>query len=261
MRITIGDTLRNSVYAFVYGREGVGKTSLVMTLADPKTKKGVAFITAERNGPSSLVTQGYPKDIPVEVLLPARDPFLDIVGSVKAFGADKTITAICLDGITVIAGYAIDFFSKGKGEKALGYDGWGKILTGFRQVEHALATVADAGKSVVLTSWEREPEWTPAPFDSSVRIVNEMGRPLIQGQAKHWLPGRCDIVARMTAHFTKQTVPGGKPKSVFKAELQVNASKEWFAKSRWALPDPCPANLAEIVRIAKQQREAALKSQ
>lgn len=243
MRTNIGALARNNIYAFIYGAEGTGKTLLPMTLADERGY-GVAFITADMSGPTSLLSMGYPRDIPVEVLPPGgEDPFDAAIAAIQSFANDKTIRVICLDGATVMCGRAVDHYSDGQGEKALGWEGWGQILNGFRQVEGALDRATRAGKSVVITAWEAEPTYEDT---MAGKTLKDEGRPLLQGRAKTWLPGNCDIVARLTSTFKTVSV-GGKAEKKFSATLQVNRGRDWLAKTRWKLPDPCPADLKWIL--------------
>lgn len=239
--------LRNRIYAFVYGAEGSGKTRLAMSLANPDGY-GVSYITPESSGPTSLISAGYPKDIPVEVLPPSgEDPFEPCIAAIEDFAADKSITTICIDGCTVICGRAVDHLSGGEGEKALGWDGWGQVLNGFRQIEAACERANRAGKSIILTAWENPPQYEDTMGGRVLKDGGE-GRPLLQGKAATWLPGNCDIVARITSTFKTVNV-NGKAERKFQAQLQVNRRNDWLAKSRWPLPDPCPANLKEILRI------------
>lgn len=251
MRTTVGDLVTGNIYAFVYGAEGVGKTLLPMTLAN-NDGLGVAYITAEKSGPTSLISAGYPGNLPVEVLPDNEEPFDTAVAALNDFASDKSIHCICLDGLSVMSGAAIDFLSDSKGEKALGYDGWAAILSGFRRVEAACNRAFRQGKSVVLTAWEAPPTYEDTLGGQALK---EEGRPWLQGKAKYWMPGKCDIVARMTSTFRTVAV-NGKATKQFEGKLHLKRGAGWVAKSRWDLPDPCPADLQWILSEVKKQAAA-----
>jgi len=249
-RMKLGAMLRKNIYAFVYGREGVGKTNLIMSLAHKSDGSDIAIITPESSGPTSILSRGFSGDIAVELLPPSgHDPFEPCIKAIESFTRDPSISGICVDGLTVMCGRGIDFLSDGQGEKAMGYDGWGQLLNGFRMVEAAAEKASRAGKSVLFTAWENPPQYEDTMGGQSVKAL---GRPLLQGKAQTWMPGNCDVVARMTSKFTKEVV-NGKAMPVFKASLQVNANAEWFAKTRWLLPDPCPADLKYILQQVQSQ--------
>lgn len=254
MKTTIGQAMKGVLYVFVYGEEGVGKTRLVTTLSRRKDGMDLAFITPEESGPTSIVSAGFSPNIPMWVLPMGTNPFEEAAAAITEATRIKGLTALCVDGITTMFGQAIDLFSEGQGEKELGWGGWGQILNEARKLEFACRAAKAKGLSIVMTAWDREPQYEEAAF-ASAPILKEKGRPLIQGQAKKWLPGNVDIVARMTASFVKE--PDPKTKKLvkrWKGELQVNASKEWLAKSRWRLPDPCPADLGWILNQVKTQK-------
>lgn len=244
MRTSVGKLIRNAIYAFVYGDEGVGKTLLPMTLADA-SGHGVAYVTAEHGGPTSLKSAGYPSDVPVELIGPGEDPFAVAIAGIESFSRDKTIRVVCLDGITKLFGRAIDLYSGGEGEKALGFEGWQHILAEARKMEAACDKLIHQGKSVVMTAWARPPEYTENAFGGGAAL-KELGRPFIQGSARFWIPGSCDIVARMTSKVSK-TMQNGKPVTQWKGELQVQNRNDYIGKTRWKLPDPCPADLKWIL--------------
>ena len=257
MRTTIDKLMRNNIYLFCYGAEGVGKTLLAMTLADAKGR-GVAYITADPSGPTSVRNRGYPGDIPVE-LLPGEgeDPFGIAVSAINTFARDPSIHCICVDGLSVICGRAVDFLSGGEGEKALGFDGWGQVLKGFRDIEGACDGATRKGKSIILTAWEIEPEYRDLPKAlGGGRTMEKEGHPYLQGKAQIWMPGNCDIVARMTSRFVTVKGNDGKAARRFQGSLHVNregAAQDWKVKSRWSLPSPCPADLRWILDKVKNQ--------
>lgn len=242
--------VKDRIYAFIYGAEGVGKTSLVMTLSKMEGGLDVAFITAEPSGPTSVISLGYSPDIPCVILPEGEEPFDPAIEALEMFAADKSVRAICLDGITVMCGLAVTVLSDGAGEKALGWEGWGQVLNGFRRVEMAAEKAVRAGKSVVLTAWENPPTYEPAAFGDPQ--LKEEGRPMLQGKAKFWVPGKCDIVGRMTSTFKTVNV-GGKAEKKFAGTLQVRRGNDYLAKTRWKLPDPCPADLQKILDLVQGQ--------
>jgi hypothetical protein len=253
-RKTIGSMMRGNIYAFIYGQEGVGKTRLAMSLSKVKGGLDVGYITAESSGPTSLISAGFSPDIACELLPPSGgDPFPPAVEAIKSFARDPKIHTIVVDGCTVICGRAVDHYGNGEGEKALGWEGWQAVLTGFRAIEVECEKASRAGKNVILTAWENEPK-TADTMDGA--DIVEKGRPLLQGKAKTWLPGNCDIVARLTASFIP--IPGSKSKEMqYKGTLQVHATEEWLAKTRWNLPQKCPANLQWILDRVEEQKKAA----
>lgn len=241
---------RKALYVMVYGVEGSGKTCLAMTLAD-KDKKGVGYITHESSGPTSLVSIGYPADTPVELLTPGIDPFPETYKALREMAKDPTIQTICLDNVTAICGNAVMFYSDGEGDKQMGYDGWGYVKAGFMGISAECDKITRAGKSVVITAWEREPSYENT---KGGQVLKDVGRPQLQGDAKHWVPGNADLIARISSKFVSEIDPVTKKnKKTFKSSLQVHASGLFLAKTRWALPNPCPADLKFILKeISKQ---------
>lgn len=255
-RTTIGKMMRGNIYAFVYGREGVGKTNLITTVLTDPQGLDLGIVTAESSGPTSLVNRGYSPDIACELLPPSgEDPFPVAVAAIQSFTKDPKIKSILVDGTTVICGRAVDHFGNGDGEKALGWEGWAAVLNGFRQIEAACEKASRAGKNVVITAWENPPKVTDNGMGAGSQVA-EIGRPLLQGKASTWLPGNCDIVARLTSRYTKNAV-GGKTVMEYKGTLQVHATDEWLAKTRWALPEKCPADLKWILSQINGQQKAA----
>jgi len=250
---TIGKLPRGQIYAFIFGAEGVGKTTLAMSLADANGR-GVAFVTSDQSGPTSLLTQGFPSDIPVDVLPGSGiDPFPATIRAIQSFANDKSIHCISLDNVTTLCGRAVDYLSNGEGEKAMGWDGWGQLLAGFRQIESACDRATRAGKSVIITAWE-----APPTYEDTLggRVLKEEGRGDLQGKAKRWVPGNCDIIARMTCRFVTESIPGGKSRRVFKGQLHTQRygeAADYAVKSRWNIPSPCPADLRWILNEVKKQ--------
>ncbi len=258
MRTTSDKTLRKKVYAFVYGPTGSGKTRLAMTMSQKQRGEDVAFVTAEESGTTSLATAGFTR-CPVEVLSPTDDWDGIVqcgVDTIDEWAQSKDINAICLDGVSAICGYAVDVLSDGAGEKELGWDGWAQVLNGFRQLELAMNRASHAGKSCIITAWEE-----PATYEETVggTSVKTPARPLLQGKAKVWLPGKADIIARMSSKHVTVT-ENGKAKKKWKGFLHCHGTDEYMAKTRWTLPDPVPADLAEILALVHGQRNAIVKS-
>ncbi len=257
MRTTIGQMTKERLYAMIYGEEGSGKTALIMTLRTKDDGSDIAFITPEPSGPTSVISLGYSARIPVEILSADSDPTEECIKAIESFSKDKTITGICIDGTTVMCGRMIDFLSDGEGEKALGFEGWQQILSNFRAIERAAEKATRLNKSVIYTAWQAEPKYEATLAGQS---LTERGRPLLQGNARKWLPGNCDIVARMTSSFKKEVDPKTKKAiSKWSGQLHVNATDEWLAKSRWKLPSPMPADLKAVLNALRSQAAAAKK--
>lgn len=263
--------LRNVIYAFVYGREGAGKTRLAMTLAKDKNDIGIGYVTAESSGVTSLVTAGFNRKIPVEVLPPAgEDPFPHAVAALESFRKDPSIHTVVLDGCTVICGRAVDHLDD-DGDGKIDWDSWSTILAGFRHIEAVCEKITRGDKakgippkSVIMTAWEKAATYEPHPFQRGVQVLKDSGRPLLQGQAQTWLPGNVDIIARITSGMKKvevaKTLDNGKKIKVFKekftSELQVKPTDEWLAKTRWdELPNPCPADLRLILDMVNGKKK------
>jgi len=262
MRTTVSKLVRQTIYAVVYGATGVGKTLLPMSLADA-AGRGVSFVTADQSGLTSVLTQGYPGDIPVEILPAAgEDPFPMAVAAIESFTRDSTIKVICVDGATTICMRAVDFHSGGEGEKALGYDGWGMIFNGFRLIEAACDKATRANKSVVITALETPPEYEDIKtLAGRVKTLTKEGTLFVQGKGRVWVPSQADIFGRMTGKFVSKNV-NGKVERKYKAELWVNregALVDWDVRSRWKLPSPCPADLRWILDHVKTQGGSTLR--
>jgi hypothetical protein len=91
------------------------------------------------------------------------------------------------------------------------------------------------------------------------RVIKEGHRPLLQGQAKDWLPGKVDIIARMSSKTTKKAV-GKEVKREWNGFLYCYGTDEYLAKTRWTLPDPAPADLKKILGIVRGQRDSIVKA-
>jgi hypothetical protein len=217
---------------FIYGIEGSGKTRAAMTIK-PEAPEGVAYITPESGGPTSLLSAGYPSSIQIELLEnDGNDPFEKVIRSLQAFGNDPKIHTICVDGCTGICGKAIDHFSNGRGEKAMGYDGWGYMLNGWRQVEAAAEKLFRKGKNIIYTAWEMPPTYSDS---FGTKVLDHVGRPYIMGKGQLWLPGNVDIIARITSTFVSEKDPtSGKMVKKFKSTLNLPSSaRKTLPPGRW----------------------------
>lgn len=254
-KTTLGGLVKERLYAFIYGAEGTGKTRLGMSLAGPKGE-GLGIITAEEGGPTSLLSAGASLDLPIYLLPPAgEDPFPHVKQAITELTRDPKVRIIMLDGCTSISGRAIEFLSSGEGEKALGFPGWQEILANFRQIEGLAEKAVRAGKSFIFTSWEREPDYEDT---LGGKVLKSEGGPLLAGQAKTWLPGNVDILARMTSKFVQVKDPNtGKLVKQWQGQLQLHRDGAWKAKSRWALPSPYPADLRKMLADVRGQAPAA----
>lgn len=253
-KTTLGGLIRKRMYAFVYGAEGTGKTRLGLSLAGPKGE-GLAVITAEEGGPTSLLSAGASTSLPIWLLPPAgQDPFPAVKEAITSLTRDPSISVVMLDGCTAISGRAIEFLSNGEGEKALGFQGWQEILANFRQIEGLAEKCVRAGKSFIYTAWEREPEYEDT---MAGKVLKSEGGPLLAGQSKTWLPGNVDILARITSKFvTVQDPTTKKAVKKFQAQLQLHRDGYWKAKSRWELPSPYPADLRKMLEDVAGQAPA-----
>ncbi|UOF77424.1 AAA domain [Caudoviricetes sp.] len=249
IRVTAKSLIRNNIYAFVYGDTGSGKTRLPTTLAAQKDASDVAYITPVAQGLVSLVTAGF--DPPVTEL-PGQneDPFEPCMDAIADYTRDKSIRVIVLDEVSVMSGRAVDFLSNGEGEKAMGFEGWQAMLANFRRIEGLAEAATRAGKSFIYTSWSAAPSMESTLAGISIK---EKGRPYLQGKAQMWLPGNTDLLARITSAFVTERDPAtNKAVKKFKAELQLHASEEYLAKTRWAfLPSPHPANLKLMLNTVR----------
>lgn len=246
-RISASSLLRSVVYAFVYGETGTGKTRLACSLSQDKGKD-VGYITPVASNLTSVVTAGF--DPPVyELPGQGGDPFEPCMDAIADFTRDKSIRIICLDDVSVMSGRAVDYLSKGEGEKALGFQGWQEMLAAFRRIEGLAEAATRAGKSFVYTAWASPPEYEDTLAGKQVK---HKGRPYLQGKAGMWLPGNTDLLARMTSKFVKVKGADGKVRSDFRAELHLHATDEWLAKTRWNfLPSPYPADLKKMLADVK----------
>lgn len=239
------ECLNAALYLFIYAAEGQGKTRLIGTLSKVPKGKDLGIISADESGPTSLYEAGYTGFHFWQLPGPDQDPFDSAVRGIKTLAA-KGCKTIGMDACTVISANAVQFLSGGAGGKALGFDGWQKILSGFLRIEAAAQRCVRQGINFVYTAWE-----TPAQRYMSVdqtSEVSEPGRPWIHGQGKVWLPGKVDGLGRLTSHFKRGEWQG---------KIQFYASEEWLAKTRWKLPDPCPADLEKIRKLVQQRRALA----
>ncbi len=254
MRATLDKLLRKTLYVMDYGATGVGKSTLPMTLSENRGAD-TAYVTAEHYGITPLLTQGY-RILPSHVeLLPGQgeDPFEVAIAAVKEFTAMPAIRTIVADGLTVLCGRAVDFYSQGQGEKALGWEGWGVILNGFRQLEGACDLAARAGKNIIYTASESAPEYEDT---LAGKVLRKEGGLWLQGRGRDWMPLNVDIICRHTSTF-RTVVVNGKAQQQFHAELQLRRRDNYLAKTRWAwLPDPCKADLKYILQLVNQRLTA-----
>jgi len=247
------ESLRSRLlYGYVYGETGAGKTTLLATLCPDKT--GLGIVSAEKGGPQVLLSLGFKGKMVFLINEPASkdsnfDPFERAIQGVHTFAARSDITAIGVDGLTLLAGMAINHWSSDGTEKGMGYDGWGAVLGGYRRLEAACRYAFEARKkSVVSTAWEVGPVEAEDPF-TKAPYIKAQGRHYIYGKGQIWSPGPCDFLARLTSKFVKE---GGK--EVWKGQLQVRQSAEWLAKTRFKnLPNPCPADFQKILDLVSKE--------
>lgn len=242
---TAGDLMNGKIYAMVYGKEGAGKTMLAMTTSRRDDGKDVAFITGDYTGATSVVSAGYSPDIPVVILPGHREnPFKAAVKAINYFAKLESVRTIVLDGCTTISAGAMMHYGLSEGRK-LEFDDWNKVLAGFHKIEGAAYEAVLGGKSFLYTAWEKEPR----EIETAGGTDTEMGRPWIHGQGKTWLPGKCDMICRITS--------SSNPKGEWKGKLLTTATDEWLAKTRWKVPMYCPADLGAILRMVRDQKKAA----
>lgn len=249
---TAGELTGNRLYLYVYGETGCGKTMLALSLSKVPDARDIGWITAESNGPTSLATAGYPK-AKVWVVHPEKDPFAQVLQALANFAADTAVSTIVLDGLSVLSGRAIDFMSKGEGEKALGFEGWGQILNNFRTIERQCEKLYRNGRNIIFTSWEAEPVYET---DGSLKTS---GGPYLQGQSRKWLPGNVDVLCRMTSRVKTVAGKGGSLERKFEGELMLHRKNDWTVRTKWGfLPSPFPADLSLML---KEVEEYAKKSE
>lgn len=237
---------KGNIFAFVYGEEGVGKTRLALSLAPGG--KGLGVITPEAGGPLALASAGAGA-VPVDLIeLNGQDPVEQVLKALRAMGNDPSINTVLLDGMTVLSGHIISHITGGGTEKQMGFDGWGQMLGGLRAVSFACEQLKKQGKNLVMTAWEAPPEYEDTMAGQQLKAS---GRPYLLGKAKFWLPGGCDIVARMTSKMVNAKGPDGKLTKTWKGELHFDRDGIWLAKSRWPLPSPFPADFAKLLASVK----------
>lgn len=239
---TIADVMHDRVYAFIYGAEGSGKTRLAMTMSRVEGGTDVAYITGDYAGPTAVVSAGYSEKIPVWLLPDHRQPpFKSVLQGIHTFTADPKIKVIVLDACTTISANAMMHYGLAQGKK-LEHDDWAKVMAGFLKIENAAYLAVLAGKSFIYTAWEKEPTIVNTAGGEDTVV----GRPWIHGQGKTWLPGKCDIIGRLTSSTSKS--------GEWKGRLQVHSSDEWLAKTRWNLPFHCPPDLGKILQMVRKQK-------
>lgn len=248
---TAGALLKGTIYAFIYGQSGVGKTRLALSMfpniADAEHQ--AAWITPEP-GEAHSVAQLLPG---AKVgLLESTNPVAEARSGVIQLRQDKNLKVITVDGLSIMCGQLINYLSDGEGEKALGFDGWQEVLAEFRQLEIACNdTVKKYNKSVIFTAWEAAPQYDETMGGRALKDDGE-GRPLLQGRAKQWMPGQCDIIARMTSKVvTEKNEETGKVVKRWRGQLHLDRSGDWICKTRWQLPTPYPADLGKMLAEVK----------
>jgi hypothetical protein len=242
---TAGALLKGTIYAFVYGDTGVGKTRLALSLSPDGRGAGCAWVTSEP-GETHSIAQVAPDA--VVALMESGNPVEEAVKAVIKLRQDPNIKIITVDALSVMCGQLVNYLSEGEGEKALGFEGWQEVLATFRRLEIACNdTVKKHNKSVIFTAWEAEPIYEDTMGGQSLKDGGE-GRPFLQGKAKKWMPGQCDIIARMTSKQVIVKDENGKAVKRWKGLLHLDRSGDWLCKSRWKLPSPYPADLGQLLR-------------
>lgn len=243
---TAGALLKGVIYAFIYGETGVGKSRLSLTLSPDGKGAGCAWVTPEP-GEAHSIAQVAP-DAKV-ALLEDANPVAEAITAVKILRKDPSIKVITVDGLSVMCGQLVNHLSDGEGEKALGFEGWQEVLAQFRQLEICCNdTVKKFNRSIIFTAWEAAPQYEDTMGGQALRDGGE-GRPLLQGKAKQWMPGQCDIIARMTSKMVLvKDETTGKSVKRFRGFLHLDRSGDWLCKTRWALPSPYPADLGKLLR-------------
>ena len=171
-----------------------------------------------------------------------------VLKALRTMGSDPSINTVLLDGMTVLSGHIISHITGGGTEKQMGFDGWGQMLGGLRAVSFACEQLKKQGKNLVMTAWEAPPEYEDTMAGQQLKAS---GRPYLLGKAKFWLPGGCDIVARMTSKMVNAKGADGKFTKTWKGELHFDRDGIWLAKSRWPLPSPFPADFAKLLASVK----------
>jgi hypothetical protein len=250
---TASALLKGTIYAFVYGDSGVGKSRLALTLTPEGKGVGAAWVTSEP-GEAHSVAQVAPHAI--VALLDTGNPVEEAISAVTQLRQRKEIKVITVDGLSVMCGQLINYLSDGAGEKSLGFEGWQEVLATFRSLEIAANdAVKKFDKSVIFTAWESEPVYEDTMGGQALKDGGE-GRPYLQGKAKKWMPGQCDIIARMTSKLITEKNAEGKMVKSFKGQLHLDRSGDWLCKSRWKLPSPYPADLGRMLREVQGVKKA-----
>lgn len=249
---TAGALVRDNIYALVYGPEGVGKTRLPLSL-DP-SGKSCGWVTAEPTGPTTIAA--YNPTAKVK-FIHGEDQIRSARQGVIEFAREKDIRVICVDGLHVLCSSMIDQLSGGEGEKALGFDGWQRVLADFRSLEIICNKVVASGRSVIYTALELAPQYETDAFNRNEKVLVEEGRPFLQGKAKMWMPAQCDIVARMGSKVRTVVNPATKkPEKVWEGFFTLDRSGPYVCKTRWKLPSPYPADLGKLLRDVKAAKAA-----
>lgn len=242
---TAGALLKGTIYAFIYGQTGVGKSRLSLTLTPDGKGAGAAWVTPEP-GEAHSIAQIAPNAI--VALLDGANVVEEAISAVTQLRQRKDIKVITVDGLSVMCGQLVNYLSDGEGEKALGFEGWQEVLSTFRRLEIACNdAVKKFDKSVILTAWEAEPVYEDTMGGQALKDGGE-GRPLLQGKAKQWMPGQCDIIARMTSKMVSEKNAEGKMVKKWRGLLHLDRAGDWICKSRWELPSPYPADLGRMLR-------------
>ena len=209
--------MSESKVVLTYGPSGVGKT----------TDQGYSFpralFAAAPGALNSIMSVcGYTPD------RVAVDTIEDATALIKREQGKRDW--IVIDDFSFMAEQTFSALEK----KKSGFKLWGALRDIALQFRD---TARNANISVVMNAWEQPPK-------TNMSGAKVRGGPMLSGRLPEQIPAMCDLVLRASHDLKRQPWP-----AVYRCHLDPS----WVMKDRFNVAsevDPCPMNLAEILRAA-----------
>lgn len=231
----------------VSAREKTGKSTLATTLFDwPKKGDKPLVLAFDPTGPDAAARIGMPLPhikIRDEIGATYREKTKSLITKLEMHFANgqRPYTSIVVD----CASTAADLIFEETSRLSTNSDPrshYGEVLAVLKSLFFRLM---DLRVPIIWLAWLREPETVQDKDTKAKRFV--MGGPQILGQFKATLAGKAHVLALLDKTQPIGNEPFPVSSDGFVRKLHVRPYGGVNCESRYALPNPCPANLAWIL--------------